>query len=180
MNLGTAHAIPAGATEQALADVVAAGTSCRIAAPASYWQVNQSDVERIDEALMQYLERQGLVKMLRSPLSAYGRQYLGYNRSERRFVYVNAFMRSSSDTKSMYVRWCDGGNLFWGIEYDMQEKIFTGFEIDGVAAPSRHTSRGCGRGNLAVRYSERQRSQTGQTLTIDSRWTWTGIGPISP
>jgi hypothetical protein len=98
----------------------------------SYWQVNQSDVERIDEALMQYLERKGLLKMLRTPLSAYGRQYLGYNRGERRFVYINAFMRSSGDTKSTYVRWCDGGNLFWGIEYDMKGKTFTGFEIDGV------------------------------------------------
>ena len=98
----------------------------------SFWQVSQSDVKWIDEALMQYLERTQLVKELRTPPSAYGRQYLGYNRGERRFVYVNAFMRSSGDAKSTYVRWCDGGNQFWGIEYDMQQRIFTGFYIDDV------------------------------------------------
>jgi hypothetical protein len=98
----------------------------------SFWQVNPSDIEKIDEALMHHLEGTGLAKKLRAPPSGYGRQYLGYNRGQRRFVYVNAFLRSSGDTKSTYVRWCDGGNQFWGIEYEMQQKIFTGFEIDGV------------------------------------------------
>ena len=98
----------------------------------SFWQVAPSDVEKIDEALMHHLERTGLAKKMRASPSAYGRQYLGYNRGERRFVYVNAFLRSSGDAKSTYVRWCDGGNQFWGIEYDMQQKTFTDFEIDGV------------------------------------------------
>ena len=98
----------------------------------SFWEVRQPDVEKIDEGLMIHLERTGLAKKLRNPPSTYGRQYLGYNRGDRRFVYVNAFLRSSGDPKSKYQRWCDGGNLFWGIEYDMQQKVFTGFEIDGV------------------------------------------------
>ena len=99
----------------------------------SFWQVNQSDVARIDEALILYLEKTGLANRLRVPPSAYGRQYLGYDRGERRFVYVNAFLRSSGDARSTYQRWCDGGNQFWGIEYDMKQKAFADFEIDGTS-----------------------------------------------
>jgi hypothetical protein len=98
----------------------------------SFWQVNQTDVERIDAELILHLEKTGLAKKLRASPSTYGRQYLGYNRGARRFVYVNAFPRSSGDARSAYQRWCDGRNLFWGIEYDMKQKVFTDFQTDGV------------------------------------------------
>jgi hypothetical protein len=99
----------------------------------SFWQVGQPALDRIDEALMVHLEKTGLAKKLRAAPASYGRQYLGYNRGERRFVYINAFLRSSGDPRSTYQRWCDGGNQFWGIEYDMKEKVFKDFEIDGVS-----------------------------------------------
>jgi hypothetical protein len=81
---------------------------------------------------MLHLERTGLAKKLHDPPSSYGRQYLGYNRGKRRFIYVNAFLRLSGDARSVYVRACDGGNLFWGIEYDVQSGLFGGLEINGV------------------------------------------------
>jgi hypothetical protein len=96
----------------------------------AFWQVDQPDVERIDAALILHLEKTGLAKKLRAPLSTYGRQYLGYSRGDHRFVYVNAFPRSSRDARSAYQRWCDGRNLFWGIEYDMKKRVFIDFEID--------------------------------------------------
>jgi len=97
-----------------------------------FWQVKQPDVERIDAALIRHLERTGLAENLRASPSAYGRQYLGYNRGYRRFVYVNAFLRSSGDARSAYQGSCDGGDQFWGIEYDVKQKVFTDFEINGV------------------------------------------------
>ena len=58
------------------------------------WQVSQKDVEKIDAALMLHMEEAGLTKKLRASPASYGRQYLGYVREGRRFVYVNAFLRS--------------------------------------------------------------------------------------
>ena len=95
------------------------------------WQVSQKDVEKIDAALMLHMEKAGLTKKLRASPASYGRQYLGYVREERRFVYVNAFLRSFGDPRASYVRACDGGNLFWGIEYDVQAGTFANFEVNG-------------------------------------------------
>jgi hypothetical protein len=97
-----------------------------------FWQVRQSDADKTDVALMLHLERTGLAKTLRGAPVSYGRQYLGYNRGKRRFIYVNAFARAPGDLRSVYVRGCDGGNLFWGIEYDVQSESFGRLEINGA------------------------------------------------
>ena len=98
----------------------------------SFWQVSQPDLDTVDAALLLHLEKSGAAKKLRGSPSSYGRQYLGFNRGERRFIYINAFLRSSGDARSRYQRWCDGGNQFWGIEYNVNDKTFTGFAVDSV------------------------------------------------
>ena len=96
----------------------------------SFWQVNPPDVEKIDQSLVQYLEITALTKRLRKPTSAFGRQYLGFSRGEKRFIYINAYLKASGDTKSTYVKRCEASNQTWGIEYDMQQKVFANFEMD--------------------------------------------------
>jgi hypothetical protein len=98
----------------------------------SFWQVNEGDVKTIDQALMQYLDLTAITKRLSKPPSAYGRQYLGFNRGTRRFIYINAYVKAPKSAKSTFVRACDGGNKFWGIEYDLQQKLFRDFELNSV------------------------------------------------
>jgi hypothetical protein len=96
----------------------------------SYWQVSPSDMAKVDQSLLQYLEITGLTKRLRKPPSAFGRQYVGFSRGNRRFIYVNAYLKATGDTKSTYVRRCEAGNQTWGIEYDLQQQLFANFDMD--------------------------------------------------
>lgn len=96
----------------------------------SYWQVSPSDLAKVDQSLLQYLDITAVTKRLRKPPSAFGRQYLGFNRGNRRFIYINAYLKATGDTKSTYVRRCEAGNQTWGIEYDLQQQLFANFDMD--------------------------------------------------
>lgn len=97
----------------------------------AYWELDQSEVARIDRALMRHIVRSGLKAHLRLAADGYVRQYLGLVREGRRFVYINAIgARAGGDlakAHSEFARWCDGGSLFWGIEYDLRTKSFLNF-----------------------------------------------------
>lgn len=101
-----------------------------------YWEVKQAEVHRIDDALLAHLDRTGLRNKLRYSPSGYQRQYLGLIRGEQRIVYINAFPVNFGDavgrSKSQFVKGCDGGNLFWGIEYDVLSKSFANFSVDAT------------------------------------------------
>jgi hypothetical protein len=96
-----------------------------------YWELDQAEVGRIDLALMRYMVRSGLKTRLSLATDGYVRQYLGLIRDGRRFVYINAFgARTGEDlakARSEFAKWCDGGSLFWGIEYDVRTKSFVNF-----------------------------------------------------
>jgi hypothetical protein len=99
-----------------------------------YWELKQSEVTKIDNALLTHLDRSGLKNRLRFSPSGYQRQYLGLIRGQQRIVYISAFPVNFGDavsrSKTQFVKGCDGGNLFWGIEYDIQTKSFTDFAVD--------------------------------------------------
>jgi hypothetical protein len=99
-----------------------------------YWQLSPSEVSEIDAALLEYLRSSGSRAKLSLPVELYQRQYLGFHRDNVRIVYVNAFpakaqgaVRASSKE---FIRGCDGGGNFWGIEYNPANKTFNGFAIN--------------------------------------------------
>ena len=66
----------------------------------------------------------------------YSRQYIGFTRKGQRFVYVNAFStRSARELKDHWktipVDVCDGGSMFWGMEYDVQKRTFSHLATNG-------------------------------------------------
>jgi hypothetical protein len=93
-----------------------------------YWEVAQTEVERVDRALLVHLERSGLQKKLGVSPSLSRRQYLGLVSHRRRIIYINSFPNSFGggriDPTRQFVEDCEGGNRFWGIEYDPQKDSF--------------------------------------------------------
>jgi hypothetical protein len=76
------------------------------------------------------------------------RQYGGFIVGGRKIIYVNAFPRSLIDEeRSFFVQrkrplpdWhseargvCDGGSVFFGVEYDPATKTFSHFQFNGLA-----------------------------------------------
>ena len=74
------------------------------------------------------------------------RQYAGFIVEGRKIIYVNAFPRSLGDPEPngppgfrhfdwhrQVVAVCDGGPVFFGVEYDPAAKTFSHFEFNGIA-----------------------------------------------
>jgi hypothetical protein len=67
----------------------------------------------------------------------YVRQYAGFRRGTRQFVYINAYatphlpQREDPAASTLEIG-CDGGDMFWGIEYDQLKRTFRNLEINGT------------------------------------------------
>jgi hypothetical protein len=101
----------------------------------AYWELQQAEVTRIDRSLVKYIAANGLRSKLSLAPDGYIRQYLGLVRAGRRIAYVNAFpLRAGGEDeakdKTQFAKWCDGGGLFWGIEYDMESGTFLDFAVN--------------------------------------------------
>jgi len=84
-------------------------------------------------------------------LASYLRQYVGFTRQGRKLIYLNAFSArvvdvfceedvkpaQEGDCRSHWRREavgvCDGGDDFWGVEYDPESKTFSSLAFNGSA-----------------------------------------------
>jgi hypothetical protein len=111
---------------------------CSRGAPTSvsgFWQVSPSQVFEMERRLPEFLRRSGH----RIETTNYFRQYIGIVSHGRKLIYLNAFIRGAL-TVSPRLNWKttaftarDGGDGFWGVEYDPVDKTFRHFESNGVA-----------------------------------------------
>jgi hypothetical protein len=99
-----------------------------------YWQLSPTEVSAIDVALLEYLRSSGAQGRLSLPVELYQRQYLGFHRDNSRIVYVNAFPAKAQSavraSAKEFIRGCDGGGNFWGVEYNPTTKTFASFAIN--------------------------------------------------
>ena len=99
-----------------------------------FWEVPARQVAELDRVLLVHLVRSDLSKALALPRAAYQRQYLGFARGARKLIYVNAFpaARGGQRARTHFVRFCDGGSLFWAIEYDVKARAFGDFTMNSA------------------------------------------------
>ena len=106
----------------------------------SYWEVSREDVQRVDHALLAHLRTAHKKMTMAYQPEKFLRQYAGFRRGERPFIYVNAFpseemaFSKADPSKGLFIG-CDGGDLFWGIEYDVGRGTFDEFEPNGSYGP---------------------------------------------
>lgn len=73
-------------------------------------------------------------------LENYGFQYLGIVISNRKYIYLNAFIIDSEDDfTNWYKNWkvdpiviCDGGDGYWGALFDLETGSFSQLSINGI------------------------------------------------
>jgi len=105
------------------------------------WTPTPDQVSALWNSLPDFLNRPPSI--LQEPLALYHRQYVGFVRDGRQFIYLNAFRwhkawESTWRTQPIIV--ADGGCAFFGVEYDVSARKLLNFEYnDGYAAsyPSR-------------------------------------------
>jgi len=97
------------------------------------WQPSDSDVQRLMGALPAFV--QGQSPSLGNEVAHYNFQVAGFVANGERIIYVNAFRDSvfrARDWHSKAVLPCDGGSLFWGVEYIPSKKQFRKLSTNGA------------------------------------------------
>ena len=101
-----------------------------------FWLPQIAQIFELEQRLPGILEK-NLSGQQHSPIGDYKRQYAGLIVKKRKIIYVNGFRSSREDrgrawrTDPMIV--CDGGNAFFGVEYDPQTKTFQSLVFNGIA-----------------------------------------------
>ena len=113
------------------------------------WTPSPAQIESVEEGLAAYLRQQGHAKE-GDGLTAYVRQYVGFVRSGRKLIYLNALLAAGvadlppcrPDTswgeacgpdgwRHTAIMICDGGDGFWGLEYDPATKTYSQLAFKG-------------------------------------------------
>ena len=108
-----------------------------------FWTPRPAQIAQLEMLLPVLLEKE-LSGQRHLPVQYYLRQYAGLVLQNRDVIYVNGFASYPDDASDKKERdsgrWrteaqmvCDGGNGYFGVEYDPQTKKFEGLAFNGVA-----------------------------------------------
>jgi hypothetical protein len=105
-----------------------------------FWVPTESQVRRLESLLPNYVSRNPprLAPDLVKHLSEYNRQYIGVLENGKKIIYVNFFIKELYKEKPLLwqeqaVIVCDGGEGFWGIEFNVESEKFSNLITNGVA-----------------------------------------------
>jgi len=102
-----------------------------------YWTPSTQEVTEPESLLESFLRTDPTGKSV-LPLDQYHRQYIGFMRGGKRFIYGNFYpaptqITSRYDESTQPVLVCDGGRRFWGIVFSVESKTFVDLAFNGVA-----------------------------------------------
>jgi hypothetical protein len=110
-------------------------TQCSRSAPhnvTSFWKPTIEQVNSVEAGLPGFLE-----SMKARPVSEFNRQYIGFSKNGKRYIYGNFYIRESGAQHggTIPVIACDGGDYFWGVVFDIKSKEFSDFSTNGAFDP---------------------------------------------
>lgn len=108
---------------------------CSRAAPdankvSGYWAPSNQELEVLEKLLPEYLKQQNHTL---KDLSKYRRIYAGIAYNNREVIYVDFAVMYDHDpdwTKQLHVV-CDGGDSFFGVEFDIKSQTFSHLYFNG-------------------------------------------------
>jgi hypothetical protein len=107
-------------------------SQCSRAAPekiSAQWTPSKDQIEQLESKLPAYKQE---LKRPMTQLSSFYRQYAGFIAGGRKIIYVNLFpKRIDPDWRSRAVMVCDGGEQFWGVEFEVNTGQFVNPAFNG-------------------------------------------------
>ena len=111
---------------------------CSRGSPANvsgFWNPSPAQVLIIEQRLPELLLKSGHKIVLGGSC----RQYIGVTSRGKKLIYLNTFPASALDVGE-HTNWktaaftvCDGGDVFWGVEFDPADNSFHNVQFNGVA-----------------------------------------------
>jgi hypothetical protein len=100
-----------------------------------FWSPSPLQVNTIEKLLPKLLLNSGhKIKLLNSY-----HQYIGITSHGKKLIYLNSFTKSVVTESSEHLDWhkkaviiCDGGDAFWGAEFDPAENAFHNLQFNGI------------------------------------------------
>jgi hypothetical protein len=99
-----------------------------------FWEPTMAQIEELETHLVAYLAARAKSGEAMPPGIAYHRQYVGIISDGARRIYGNFYPGRKSSRATIPVIICDGGPVFWGIEYDIETKTFMKPNFNGPAS----------------------------------------------
>jgi hypothetical protein len=100
-----------------------------------FWSPSPSQMNAIEQLLPELLRKSGH----KLNLSHSNRQYVGITSHGKKLIYVNSFPGSiltesneQRDWRTKAIIICDGGEAFWGVEFDPADNTFHNIQFNGI------------------------------------------------
>jgi hypothetical protein len=99
-----------------------------------FWVPTEQNIARLEQLLVPFLTSISGGKSA-LPLEHYHRQYVGFIKGGKRYIYGNFYGQSEAGRNESVepVIVCDGGADFWGIVYSLDSNTFSNFYRNGFA-----------------------------------------------
>jgi hypothetical protein len=103
-----------------------------------FWVPSAADIAKLEALLVPFLRSSLETRLIlpADPLTRFHRQYIGFIRDGKRYIYGNFYPhRSESDPREATdpVNFCDGGDQFWGVVFSLDTQQFEDLSYNGVA-----------------------------------------------
>ena len=103
----------------------------------AFWRPSAEDISELETLLEPFLRANPTGRPL-LPLQQYHRQYVGFTKGGKRYIYGNFYalprgFTADQDEAVDPIHVCDGGRHFWGIVFAVDSKSFLELAINGVA-----------------------------------------------
>lgn len=108
---------------------IALSKQCSRTSPADVrasWKPSASQIAKMEQQLDNYLRQH--YPAIRQQIHQSYFQYAGLIRKQHRFIYINVideYAQNSPDWRHTAMIICDGGDRFWGLEYDPATEKFS-------------------------------------------------------
>src|SRR6266487_3310371 len=101
-----------------------------------FWNPSASQVLAVEQRLPELLRESGH----KLKVSDSFRQYIGVTSHGKKLIYLNSFpgfalehSRDRRDWRTTALTVCDGGDVFWGVEFDPADNTFHNIQFNGEA-----------------------------------------------
>jgi hypothetical protein len=100
-----------------------------------FWTPSAAQIEAVEQRLPELLGKSGHDIVV----SRFNRQYIGFVRHGKKLIYLSAFpafdieRRDQTDWRKEAWIVCDGGDDYWGVEFDPATQRFHDLDFNGVA-----------------------------------------------